>query len=297
MNGFLTCLLIIAWIVLLFYVFRGFGNSQRKKLCQKLETSTDISYLLKFAVSGNYDLDGNPVNHDTAFNHAEVQQTAKKRLRCLVKGIKDPDVFIKVCHISDLDESTITACAEQFSAEDILFNIAPRIKLDEAILRKAAAQFSAEDILFKIHPRVSLDDSILENAVEQISDDEQLKAIVDAEPFRYDEAIRLRAVSHISNTDILFPILFEHPHWAKKTNHLTEEQKTEYGIYQCRRGCHDWTPWVSPDSMPDVPEKVRDCDQIRKCRRCGEIEGKSHEYDYDNRYHEYIDRIPGKYAS
>ncbi len=38
MNGFLTCLLIIAWIVLLFYVFRGFGNSQRKKLCQKLET-------------------------------------------------------------------------------------------------------------------------------------------------------------------------------------------------------------------------------------------------------------------
>ena len=134
---------------ILVFVFRGQGNSQRKKLCQKLQTSTDIDYILKFAGTGNYDLNGNPVNYETALNHEEVRQAAKGRLRDLVKGIKDPEVFIKVCNLLQLDESAVSDYAARFSAEDILLRIAPHIKLSGSVLRNAAAQFSAEDILFR----------------------------------------------------------------------------------------------------------------------------------------------------
>ena len=77
MDGFLICLPILVFIAILVLIFRGQGSGQKKQLCQKIGTSADIDYLIKYARGGNYDINGKPVSYTMVSSDPEVKKAAK----------------------------------------------------------------------------------------------------------------------------------------------------------------------------------------------------------------------------
>lgn len=271
MDGFLICLPILVFIAILVLIFRGQGSGQKKQLCQKIGTSADIDYLIKYARGGNYDINGKPVSYTMVSSDPEVKKAAKERLTQIAKGTNDPETLLKI-------NSTV--------------------KLDNSTLESAAKRMKPEDVFLKIAPKIPLDDSILENAAGQIHDKWILSDI--AENYRYSSSIRTAALDRITDRDLLYAIAVANPDNNLYSDRLDEEQKVRFyevreRIYEdrCRHGKHDWVT-ISNETTHNEESDIRGHDEVRRCRICGRKELIEHSDAYGPRT-TVLD--PGKYDS
>lgn len=271
MYGFLIFLLVLALFVIFYLLFRGTGNNQKEQLCRKIETSTDIDYIIKYTTGGNYDLNGSHVSYTTISSHEDVKNTAKERLSQIAKETDNPDTLLRINSI---------------------------IKLDESTVENAAKRMKPEDVIRKITPKFNLDDSILENAVRQVRDENILAEI--AGNYSFSSSIRTGALDRITDRDLLYAAAINHPDDNLFADYLDEEQKSRFyeerdRIYKdrCRHGKHDWVI-VSQETTHNEESDIRGYDEIRRCRICGRTEAIDHSDAFGSRT-----RIldPGKYDS
>lgn len=304
MHGFLICLPILVFITILVLIFRGQGSDQKKKLCQKIGSSSDIDYIIKYIGGGNYDLNGNTVSYTTVSSDAEVKKAANERLTQIAKETNDSEQLFKIikgtgCHVEarKAAEDRLRYLAQEIDDPDLLLKINDRVTLDQTLCTKIIAQYSAEDLLLKIYPRIEPERSVLEKAVDQISDDNTLAEI--GERIALPIEINFRALSRISDPDILYPILFKHTRSLEDLDAYSfdEAKKHGYGVYLCKNDQHDFDEWRFVDEKTDKIEgaDLQDVDKIRKCRRCGKIMGGT----WSDSYHEWHYKLiaPGKYDS
>lgn len=160
------------------------------------------------------------------------------------------------------------------------------VKLDKEEWEIIAERLSPEDLLLKIAPKLEVDASILENALGNISNIDTLADI--AANINIPTSIRKQALPRITDNDILFPILFRYYPDLDAAEILDEEQLTEYGMYQCRNGRHDFdNELISLDeeAVRKLDKRLQIADRYNKCRRCGKLRGLSwneedHGWDY-----------------
>lgn len=304
MYGFLICLPILVFIAILVLLFRARGSDQKKQLCQKVGTSSDIDYLIKYSRGGNYDINGKSVSYTTVSSDAEVKKAANERLTQIAKGTNDPEQLLKIIkgtgtheEVRKAAEDRLRYLAQEIDDPELLLKINDRVKLDQPLYEKIIAQYSAEDLLLKIYPKIEPEKSVLEKAVDQIGDDNTLAEI--GEKIALPIEINFRALSRISDPDILYPILFKHTRSLEDLDAYSfdEAKKHGYGVYLCKNDEHDFDEWRFVDEKTDKigGADLRDVDKIRKCRRCGKIMGGI----WSDSYHEWHYKLiaPGKYDS
>ena len=202
-------------------------------------------------------------------NDAGISEAAKDRLRELSDTVSDADLFLRIHSVCGLDLSVFSRAAGRFSPEDLLLKAAPVFDTDDPACEAALEHIWDEKILAEIIGK-NYGMTIRRKALSRITDPELLYQIALDNPDWAD------ALDRIKDREQLYAIALAHPDCREVTERLDAEQRRLLGMDCCKNGHHDWEVIEQSDTTNEELD-IRGYQIKSRCRRCGRVELKDHD--------------------